>query len=79
MNVVPLLVHPHQVGFVSGHQAPDATRRLINLIKAAGSCRMPSLLLSLLMHHDQVGFVAGCQALDATRRLINMVQTSGSC
>lgn len=35
------------MGFIHGRQAPDGTRRLINLISQAEFCRTPSLLLSL--------------------------------
>lgn len=32
---LPELVHPDQIGFVPGRQAPDATRRVLNLIHHA--------------------------------------------
>lgn len=47
MPLLPILVHPDQVGFVPERQAPDATRRVINLIHQTNQTRTPSLLLSL--------------------------------
>lgn len=44
---LPTLVKHDQVGFIPGRQAPDATRRIINLLHAAESSGTPSLLLSL--------------------------------
>lgn len=47
MVFLPELVHPDQVEFVPGRQAPDATRRVPNLIHHAAHNQAPSLLLSL--------------------------------
>lgn len=43
----PTLIHPKQVGFIPGWQAPDATRKLLSLIHSLECKKMPSLLLSL--------------------------------
>lgn len=47
LDVMPTLIHRDQTGFAKGRQAPDATRRMINLIHYAESSGTPSLLLSL--------------------------------
>lgn len=47
MVFMPDLIHIDQSGFTKGRQAPDATRRMINLIHYAESSRTPSLLFSL--------------------------------
>lgn len=31
-KVLPALINPDQVGFIKGRQAPDGTRRLLNII-----------------------------------------------
>lgn len=36
-QILTHLIHPDQVGFVPGHQAPDGTRHVINLTSQAGS------------------------------------------
>lgn len=45
--LLPKLINQDQVGFVSGRQANDATRRMINIIHSAEKSKMPSLLLTL--------------------------------
>lgn len=61
MDIIPSLVHPDQVGFVKGRQAPDATRRLMNLIGKADLCRTTSLLFSFdaekVFDRDHWGFL----------------------
>lgn len=47
VQVLTILIHSDQVGFVIGRQARDATRCLNNLIKNAELKRTPFLLLSL--------------------------------
>lgn len=47
LDLTPLLLGPEQVGFVRGKQAPDGTRRMINLIHHAETWQVPSLLLAL--------------------------------
>lgn len=47
LNVTPLLLGSEQVGFVKDRQAPDGTRRMLNLIHYAEICQVPSLLLAL--------------------------------
>lgn len=47
LDIIPTLIHRDQTGFTKGRQAPDATRRMINLIHHAESTGTPSLLLSL--------------------------------
>lgn len=44
---LPLLVKYDQVGFVPGHRAPSATRRIINLMHHMENTQRPSLLLTL--------------------------------
>lgn len=44
---MPLLINKDQVGFISRRQAPDGTRRLINLISRIERLRIPTVLLSL--------------------------------
>lgn len=46
-EVIPTLIAPNQVGFVKGHQAPDGTRRIINLICLAESHKLPTAFLAL--------------------------------
>lgn len=45
--LLPGLVHPDQVGFIPGRQAPDNTRRAIDLIHAIHKRKSPSLVLAL--------------------------------
>lgn len=45
--LLPKLINQDQEGFVSGRQANDATRRMINIIHSAEKLKMPSLLLTL--------------------------------
>lgn len=44
---MPDLIYKDQSGFTKGRQAPDATRRMINVIHHAEISGTPSLLLSL--------------------------------
>lgn len=46
-GVITDIVHPDQVGFMKGRQAPDATRRLIHLVKRLEIAKTPALLMSL--------------------------------
>lgn len=46
-EVMHTLIHQDQVGFILGRWAPDATRRVLNLLSKAEDCRTPSLFLSL--------------------------------
>lgn len=41
------LINTDQVGFTLGRQAPDATRKIINLLKHSESKKLPSLFLVL--------------------------------
>lgn len=41
------LIDPDLVGFVSGRQAPDATRKIINLIHYAEFTKTPTTFLTL--------------------------------
>lgn len=47
LPILPSLIKPDQSRFTPGRQASDATRRVFNVMQYAGSCRVPSLLLSL--------------------------------
>lgn len=47
LELTPLLLGPEQVSFVKGRQAPDGTRKMIDLIYHAEACWVPSLLLAL--------------------------------
>lgn len=47
LKCLPSLVHMDQVGFMPDRQAPDATRRVIDLIHQVTHTRTPSLLLYL--------------------------------
>lgn len=47
VNITPLLIKPDQVGFVKGRQAPDSTRRMLNIINLIHNDKTPSLLLAL--------------------------------
>lgn len=47
LRILPLLIDPDQVGFVKGRQAPDGTRRLINLISRLQHIKSPAIFLSL--------------------------------
>lgn len=47
LQVLPLLINPVQVGFIKGRQAPDGTRRLLNIISKLESSKTPAILLSL--------------------------------
>lgn len=47
LKCLPYLVQLDQVGFVPDRQAPDAARRVINLIHKVNQTQTPSLLLSL--------------------------------
>lgn len=47
VDILPEIIHPDQSGFSKGRQTSDATRRLLNIIHQAKSCRSPSLLLAL--------------------------------
>lgn len=46
-NLLPKLINQDQVGFVSGRQPTDATRRMINRLHLAESSGRPSQLLTL--------------------------------
>ncbi|XP_063819080.1 uncharacterized protein LOC135057111 [Pseudophryne corroboree] len=45
--LLPLLIHCDQVGFIPGRQAPDNTRRVIDVLDAFSPSDSPLLLLSL--------------------------------
>lgn len=45
-KILPHLILPRPSGICPSHQAPDGSRRLINLISQAGPSQEPSLLLS---------------------------------
>lgn len=47
LPVLPSLIHPDQVGFMKGRQAPDGTRRLMNLISVIERAKTPAIFLSL--------------------------------
>lgn len=47
MWVLTDIIHGDQVGFVAGWQTPDARRRVLNLLRSARLCLIPSILLSL--------------------------------
>lgn len=47
LKVLPTLINRDQVGFIRGRQAPDGTRRLLNILSHAESSKTPTLLLSL--------------------------------
>lgn len=47
LEITPYLIRLDQVGFVKGRQAPDGTRRMINLIQQVENSGVPSLLLAL--------------------------------
>lgn len=47
VNITPQLIGPDQVGFTKGRQAPDSTRRILNIIDQIHTDRTPSLLLAL--------------------------------
>lgn len=47
LSILSTLIKPDQTGFTKGRQASDTTGRVIDIIHYAGSCRVPSLLLSL--------------------------------
>lgn len=47
LKVLPSLIHPDQVGFVRGRQAPDGTRRVLNIISGLEHAKTPAILLSL--------------------------------
>lgn len=46
-SVLPSLIHPDQVGFISQRQASEGTRRILNLIQLAKLSPSDSILLSL--------------------------------
>lgn len=46
-KVLPSLIKQDLVGFISGLQAPDATRRMVNFTHLANKSKEPSLLLTL--------------------------------
>lgn len=46
-TVLPSLINKDQVGFIKGRQAPDGTRRLLNIISSVELSKTPTLLLSL--------------------------------
>lgn len=46
-SVLPTLINRDQVGFIRGRQAPDGTRRLINIISQLESSKTPAILFSL--------------------------------
>lgn len=47
LQVLPRIVHPDQVGFIHGRQAPDATILVLDLLDSSVICQTPSLFLSL--------------------------------
>lgn len=47
MRALPDIINPNQVGFISGLQAPDATRSVIELVQRSELCQTPSTLLGL--------------------------------
>lgn len=47
VNITPQLIGPDQVGFTKGRQAPDSTRRILNITDQIHTDRTPSLLLTL--------------------------------
>lgn len=47
LKVLPNLIDPDQVGFIKGRQAPDGTRRILNIISRLESTKTQALLLSL--------------------------------
>lgn len=44
---MPNLIDADQVGFISGRQAPDVTRKIINLLHYAETTKTPSIFLTL--------------------------------
>ena len=47
VNIIPTLIKPDQVRFVKSRQAPDSTRRMLNIINSIHNNRTPALLLAL--------------------------------
>lgn len=47
LTIRPTLINKDQVGFIRGCQAPDGTRRLINILSHVESSKIPTILLSL--------------------------------
>lgn len=47
MDVTPLLLGLDQAGFVKGRQAPDGTRKIINLIRFAEVMKKTYVFLAL--------------------------------
>lgn len=45
--ILPKIINPDQVGFVSGRQAPDNTRRVIDVMEYCDVRKQPLLILSL--------------------------------
>lgn len=45
--LMPNIIHPDQVGFTLGRQAPDATRKIINLIHLSKSTKTPAIFVAL--------------------------------
>lgn len=46
-EVTPSLIAPDQVGFIKGRQAPDGTRRILNLLRKAESRNLPTAFIAL--------------------------------
>lgn len=56
LPILPTLIKPDQTDFTAGRQASDATRRVVDIIQYAGSCRAPSLLLCWMRRRHSTGF-----------------------